>query len=115
MAACRMLKYSPEHMHCLANIFGALAPPNTGILAVQSTSANQKVRLYSCSCLFFRTEHHFVLPHASKGTVAMAFTAVCWCLMQIESTVGLSASGVHTGYTMIFEPAPLDYWLGCSQ
>ena len=38
-----MLKYSPEHMHCLANIYGALAPPNTGILAVQSTAANQKV------------------------------------------------------------------------
>ena len=38
-----MLKYSPEHMHCLANIYGALAPPNTGVLAVQSTAANQKV------------------------------------------------------------------------
>ncbi len=42
----RMLKYSPEHMHCLANIYGALAPPNTGVLAVQSTAANQRV---SCS------------------------------------------------------------------
>ncbi|CAL8465158.1 g4693 [Coccomyxa elongata] len=38
----RMLKYSPEHMHCLANIYGALAPPNTGVLAVQSTAANQR-------------------------------------------------------------------------
>ena len=43
LLACRMLKYSPEHMHCLANIYGALAPPNTGILAVQSSAANQKV------------------------------------------------------------------------
>ncbi len=41
----RMLKYSPEHMHCLANIYGALAPPNTGVLAVQSTAANQRVNL----------------------------------------------------------------------
>lgn len=39
----RMLKYTPEHMHCLANIYGATAPPNTGILAIQSTSANLKV------------------------------------------------------------------------
>ncbi|EIE20399.1 DUF663-domain-containing protein [Coccomyxa subellipsoidea C-169] len=38
----RMLKYSPEHMHCLANIYGAMAPPNTGVLAVQSTAANQR-------------------------------------------------------------------------
>ena len=40
----RMLKYTPEHMHCLANIYCAHAPPNTGVLAVRSTAANQKVR-----------------------------------------------------------------------
>ena len=31
----RMLKYSPEHMHCLAAVWGPLAPPGSGILAVQ--------------------------------------------------------------------------------
>jgi len=35
----RMLKYSPEHMHCLAAIYGPLAPPGTGILAIQKTTA----------------------------------------------------------------------------
>lgn len=38
----RMLKYTPEHMHCLATIYGANAPPNTGVLAIQTSTANQQ-------------------------------------------------------------------------
>ncbi|TYZ64675.1 hypothetical protein PybrP1_006363 [[Pythium] brassicae (nom. inval.)] len=35
----RYLKYTPEHMHCGATIFGPLAPPNTGVLAFQTLSS----------------------------------------------------------------------------
>lgn len=37
----RMLKYTPEHMHCLAVFWGFLAPPKTGVVAFQNLSNNQ--------------------------------------------------------------------------
>jgi ribosome biogenesis protein BMS1 len=36
----RYLKYSPDHMHCFATIYGPVTPPNTGIVAFQTLASN---------------------------------------------------------------------------
>ncbi|RDA91668.1 hypothetical protein CP533_0068, partial [Ophiocordyceps camponoti-saundersi (nom. inval.)] len=35
----RMLKYTPEHMHCIATIWAPLAPPGTGVVGFNSLDA----------------------------------------------------------------------------
>ena len=40
----RFLKYTPEHMHCIAHFYGPQVPPNTPLLAFQK--ANSKVNTY---------------------------------------------------------------------
>ncbi|OWA51892.1 Ribosome biogenesis protein BMS1-like protein [Hypsibius exemplaris] len=35
----RQIKYTPQHMHCIATIYGPITPPSTGMLTVESVKA----------------------------------------------------------------------------
>ncbi|TDH68830.1 hypothetical protein CCR75_001678 [Bremia lactucae] len=55
----RYLKYTPEHMHCHATIFGPMCPPNTGVLAFQTLSTNAEGFRVSGTGVVLELDHKF--------------------------------------------------------
>ena len=57
MGRFRQIKYTPEHMHCTAIVYGPITPPNTGVICFQNTR-NDQVTLsplvLSASCTHLR-------------------------------------------------------------
>ncbi|RLN57780.1 hypothetical protein BBP00_00007349 [Phytophthora kernoviae] len=55
----RYLKYTPEHMHCGATIYGPMCPPNTGVVAFQTLSNNTEGFRVSGTGVVLELDHKF--------------------------------------------------------
>lgn len=75
----RMLKYTPEHMHCLASFFGPAALPNTGFCAFNTLSAETPAFRISATGVVLNVDagtgasHKIVKKLKLTGTPAKVF------------------------------------------
>ena len=54
----RMIKYTPEYMHCQAAFYGPAVPPNTGLLAIQKLANNTpEFRIAATGTVLEQNEH----------------------------------------------------------
>eukprot|EP01052_Picozoa_sp_SAG31_P002473 SAG31_NODE_87_length_26728_cov_40.161591_24_plen_575_part_00 len=55
----RQIKYTPEHMHCIAICYGPITPPNTGIIAFQTTRNDRSGFRVSATGVITELDHSF--------------------------------------------------------
>lgn len=64
----RFLKYTPEHMHCIATLYGPVTPPNTGILAFQRSTNEVSTFRLSGTGVVVELDHTFRIVKKLKLT-----------------------------------------------
>lgn len=71
----RYLKYTPEHMHCIATIYGPMCPPNTGVMAFQTLSNEVSGFRVSATGVVLELDHSFSVVKKLKlvGTPTKIF------------------------------------------
>lgn len=89
----RMLKYSPEHMHCLATVWGPLAPPNTGVLAVQKLDSGQASWRIAATGVVLQLDASLRIMKKLKLVGAPFKVSAPHCLLQPRTAARSSRTG----------------------
>jgi hypothetical protein len=64
----RFLKYTPEHMHCLATIYGPLTATGTGVLAYVNSTTKLAAFRISATGVVLEPDHNFKIVKKLKLT-----------------------------------------------
>jgi len=64
----RLLKYTPEHMHCTVSFFGPVTPPNTGFCAFQTLSNSVRTFRVSATGVVLENDKSFEIVKKLKLT-----------------------------------------------
>ena len=73
----RYLKYTPEHLHCNATLYGPLTTPGTGLIGVQTVSDSGVSGVTSCT-LHRYVDVRDVLPRYHVGMTAQSSHRIAW-------------------------------------
>eukprot|EP00727_Mastigamoeba_balamuthi_P009784 m51a1_g5428 putative ribosome biogenesis protein (1166) ;mRNA; r:149689-153735 len=64
----RLVKYTPEHLHCTATFWGPVTPPNTGLIAFQSMTNTASAFRVSATGVVLEVDQHFKIVKKLKIT-----------------------------------------------
>jgi len=62
----RLIKYTPEHMHCYATFYGPITPPNTGLIGFQSVSSKEANFRVGATGVVLELDHTFQIMKKLK-------------------------------------------------